>query len=383
MTSRAPSLPPVAEPALVRLLVVDDDELDRMAVRRLLAQTGLRTELAEAVDGLQAAELLLAQPFDCVLLDVHLPALDGLTLLRRVQAMGVESPVVMLTGQGDEALAVDLMKAGASDYLNKAQLDAPRLGAAVRGALKLAQAQQAARRAQRLLQQQVQFAEMFVGIASHDLRNPLSVILLNATLLARHAELPAELATCVTRIHANGQRALRLIRDLLDFTQARLGTGLPLNRLTGDLHGVVSDAVDELRSTHPGRPIELRLAGDGIGVWDADRMAQVVSNLVGNALAHGARDQPVTVSLEGARDHVRLAVHNLGEPIPPEQQQELFRPLRRGRPAAGSGAAGEGGIGLGLFIVEQIALAHGGRVAAESSRGAGTTFTVWLPREPA
>lgn len=367
--------------APLRLLLIDDDELDRMAVRRLLRQLGTPAELTEATDGLKAADLLLAHPFDCVLMDVHMPAIGGLALLRRLRGMGVDCPVVMLTGQGDEALAVDLMKAGASDYLSKSSLDASRLGAALRGALSQAQAQRAARDAQRLLQQQVQFAEMFVGIASHDLRNPLGVILLNATLLERHGGLPPELASCVARIHSNGQRALRLIRDLLDFTQARLGTGLPVHRVEADLHAVLADAVDELRSTHPGRQIELRLHGPGTGVWDPDRLAQVVANLVGNALRHGAADRPVTLTLAGsADDEVCLQVHNQGEPIPPALQGELFRPLRRGEPAARPGA--EGGIGLGLFIVEQIAVAHGGRVGVHSTVDDGTTFSVWLPRQP-
>lgn len=365
----------------LRLLLVDDDELDRMAVKRLLRQLGRPTQLAETADGLQAVELLLAQHFDCVLMDVHMPAIDGLALLRRIRGLGVDCPVVMLTGQGDEALAVDLMKAGASDYLAKSSLDAARLGAALRGALTLAQAQRAARDAQRLLQQQVQFAEMFVGIASHDLRNPLSVILINATLLERHGGLPPELSACVGRIQNSGQRALRLIRDLLDFTQARLGTGLPLNRTPADLHALLRDAVDELRSTHPARQIVLCLHADGAGAWDADRVTQVVANLVGNALRHGAPDQPVTVTLEGGPDEVCLRVHNRGEPIPAALQAELFRPLRRGDAAAPAGA--EAGIGLGLFIVEQIAAAHGGRAGVHSTPEDGTTFSVWLPRAAA
>ncbi|NML15738.1 hybrid sensor histidine kinase/response regulator [Azohydromonas caseinilytica] len=364
----------------LRLLLVDDDELDRMAVQRMLRGSELHASIVEAGDAAAAIEALLAGSFDCVLLDFHLPRLDGLDVLRRVRAMGIDTPVIMLTGQGDEALAVELMKAGASDYVAKANLSAQRLGTGILAALKLYEAQQAASKAQELLRQQVQFAEMFVGIASHDLRNPLSVIMLNVAILERSAKLPPELQQCVARIKTSGKKSLRLIHDLLDFTQARLGSGIPINRASTDLHALVSEAVEELRSTHPGRELVLRLSGDGAGIWDADRLAQVVTNLVTNALAYGAPDRPVTVDVGGNEDGVGLSVHNEGEPIPGELRDTLFEPLRRGALRQG---APVGNIGLGLFIVDQIARAHGGGVDVESSASAGTRFTVRLPRTPA
>ncbi|WP_198321046.1 hybrid sensor histidine kinase/response regulator [Azohydromonas aeria] len=363
----------------MHILLVDDDEIDRMAVQRMLRASELQATVAEAGDALSALEMLLGGHFDCVLLDFHLPRLDGLAVLQRLRALGIETPVIMLTGQGDEALAVELMKAGASDYVAKGSLTPQRLTTGILAALKLHEAQQAARRGEELLRQQVQFAEMFVGIASHDLRNPMSVIMLNAAILGRSPQLPPELQQCVARIKTSGQRALRLIHDLLDFTQARLGTGIPISRTSIDLHAVAQETVEELRIAHPGHEVVLEVSGDGAGIWDADRLSQLLVNLVTNALVYGAADAPVQVNIAGDDDSVTLAVHNQGEPIPAQLREALFEPLRRGVQRQG---VPSGNIGLGLFIVQQIAYAHAGEVTLESAAEAGTTFSVRLPRTP-
>lgn len=361
------------------ILLVDDDDLDRVAVRRMLAASDLQTSLLEVNDALSALDAMLGRRFDCVLLDFNMPKLDGMAVLRRMRALGMETPVIMLTGQGDEALAVELMKAGASDYLSKGQLSAERLTTCVLAALKLHEAQQAAKQAQELLRQQVQFAEMFVGIVSHDLRNPLSVITLSAALLERSGQLTGVSEQAVNRIKTSSKRALRLIRDLLDFTQARLGTGIPVAPTPVDLHNIVRDGLEDLRSAHPGRELVMEFSGDGTGVWDADRLSQLLANLVTNAVVYGEATRSVTVKVLGDADSVELTVHNWGEPIPAELTGELFQPLRQGATRRG---APVGNIGLGLFIVQQIALAHRGTVEVESSFAGGTTFSVRLPRTP-
>jgi signal transduction histidine kinase len=361
----------------LNVLLLDDDELDRMAVRRALAASGLDAVLTEAADAATALDTLLARRFDCVLLDYQLPRLDGLEVLQHMRSLGVTAPVIMLTGQGDEALAVELMKAGASDYIAKNALTPRRLARGMLSALKLHEAQEAAREAQEALRKQVEFAEMFIGIVSHDLRNPLNVILLNAALMERLDALPPTAQPCLQRIRSSGQRATRLIRDLLDFTQVRLGRGIPLSPVTCDIHATVRQVVEEARQAHPGREVRLHASGDGNGIWDADRLAQLVSNLVGNALVYGEAARPVSVQAEGQADSVVLSVHNEGPPIPPDVRDVLFEPLRQGSNSRGGPM---GNIGLGLFIVDQIVRAHRGQVAVESSQEAGTTFTVTLPR---
>lgn len=231
-----------------------------------------------------------------------------------------------------------------------------------------------------LMTRQVQFGEMLVGIVSHDLRNPVNVVALNAELLKRGA-LPPALAASVARIQEACRMSQALIRDLLDFTQARLGPGIRVARTGGDLMEIVRKAVDELQALHPARSIALRTSGDGAGDWDADRVAQLVVNLVTNALVYGRPDTPVTVSVDGEPPGpVVLSVHNAGEPIPRELHRSIFEPLRQGRGQQGGRSRN---IGLGLYIVRAIARAHGGRVDLASSAAEGTTFRVELPRSAA
>ncbi len=215
------------------------------------------------------------------------------------------------------------------------------------------------------------FAEQMIGIVSHDLRNPLSTIQLSATVLKAHELTPRQRnrVEAILRATALGTR---MISDLLDFTQARLGRGLRIDRAEVDPHAVVGQALGDLRMAYPGRAIVLRAAGDGTAFLDAHRLAQLLGNLVSNALTHGDREGVVTVvsSLDGRS--LTLSVHNVGTPIPAEQMPMLFEPMTRGS------AKGEG-IGLGLFIVREIARRHGGDVSARSSAAEGTTLEVVLP----
>ncbi|MBL0419396.1 CHASE domain-containing protein [Ramlibacter sp. AW1] len=226
------------------------------------------------------------------------------------------------------------------------------------------------------LGQQVQFAELLIGIVSHDLRNPLNVIKLNATLL-ENASLSEEFGRCVRRIQASGDMSLRMVRDLLDFTQARFSGGIPVLRTPGDLIQIVHQTVDEIQLAHRDRQIVFSARGDASGTWDPDRMAQLVSNLLNNALVYGATDAPITVAVHAEGQRIRLRVHNEGEPISPQLQAALFQPMQQGPSRKGSSARN---IGLGLYIVQQIVQAHGGTVECLSSAAEGTAFTVTLPR---
>ncbi len=230
----------------------------------------------------------------------------------------------------------------------------------------------------RVMGEQVQFAETLVGIVSHDLRNPLNVIQLNATLLER-APLRDEMFRCVRRIQASSAMSLRLVRDLLDFTQARLAGGIPVVRSPCDMVELVQQTLDEVRIAHPHRRFTLEALGDGSGAWDEDRIAQLLSNLLNNALVYGAANAPITVKVHCGDTRVELRVHNEGNPIPADLQSALFEPLRQGASRAG---LAQRNIGLGLYIVQQIARAHGGDVRFESTAADGTTFIVDLPRAP-
>jgi PAS domain S-box-containing protein len=226
----------------------------------------------------------------------------------------------------------------------------------------------------------VEFEQQLVGIVSHDLRNPLNVIKLSCASLLRQEDLDARTAKTLARIQTSTERAARMIHDLLDFTQARLGGGIPLQPRAAALHEVVLQVVEEARIGAPERQILLEQSGDADGQWDPDRLAQVASNLVGNALAYGAAGTPVRVETRGEPERALLLVHNEGTPIAPELLPHLFEPLRRGEGATGRQTRS---IGLGLYIVDHIVRAHGGRISVQSTAEAGTTFTVELPRRPA
>jgi sigma-B regulation protein RsbU (phosphoserine phosphatase) len=220
------------------------------------------------------------------------------------------------------------------------------------------------------------FAEQMVGIVSHDLRNPLSVIHMSVALLERTGATPQQKAV-LARVARSTDRAHRLIAELLDFTQARLGGGIVVSRKPLRLRSFVHETVDELKHAFPDRALRHGHEGEDVEfAADPDRLAQVVGNLVGNAMTYGNPDQPVTVTSTAEPGHVSIAVHNYGRAIPPAQIERIFLPLERGEKTDVQGRS----VGLGLYIVSEIARAHGGCVAVRSDDLAGTEFTVSIPR---
>jgi PAS domain S-box-containing protein len=226
------------------------------------------------------------------------------------------------------------------------------------------------------MQEEAQFRERFIGILGHDLRNPLNAISLTARTLRRRAVTPAH-QQLAQRIEASAARMGNMISDILDLTRARLSGGIPLHVRPTRLPDVCQLVVDELSVAYPGRTITFEAEGEGEGQWDPDRLAQVVSNLVGNALEHGSADGTIRVRCVGEPERQVLEVSNPGAPIPGHLVATLFDPFRQV-----SGQSGRrSGLGLGLFIVRELVEAHGGQVSVRSSATEGTTFTVVLPRE--
>ena len=218
-------------------------------------------------------------------------------------------------------------------------------------------------------------AEQMIGIVSHDLRNPLATISIAASTLAGDS-LTAPHRRTVERIQRASVRGAHLITDLLDFTQARVGKGLPIAREEIDLHVVVAQAVDELSHLHPTRRILHERTGDGACFADPNRLAQVVGNLVSNAVAYGDRDAPVTVTSSIEPGAFAVRVHNHGKPIPAETRSVIFEAMARGTATPNAGRS----VGLGLFIVRELVTAHGGRIDVESTDEDGTTFCAVIPR---
>lgn len=234
------------------------------------------------------------------------------------------------------------------------------------------------KRAQELAELQARFREHFMGVLGHDLRTPLASIKMGSQLLLRRGPEP-EVAKTVGRIAASAERMERMISDLLDLTRSRLGGGLSVNRQPADLAALCQLVVEEVQVAHPTRGLALQVEGETHGAWDTSRVMQLLSNLLENAIAYGSKEGQVELLVCDLGAAVRLSVHNEGEPIPEAVRPRLFEPYRGADEQRRPGASK--GLGLGLFIAKQIALAHGGDIQFESTREGGTTFHVLLPKE--
>ena len=221
--------------------------------------------------------------------------------------------------------------------------------------------------------------KMFLAILGHDLRNPLSAITLCARL-AREPQSDAERDELLAQIGTSAHAVSHLIADLIDFTTSTLGVQLPMSPAPMSLATLCDEATSELRRANPGREIRCVVKGNPTGNWDAHRLRQMASNLLGNAVQHGAPGEPVTLTIDGTAEHtVDVIVHNTGDPIPPEVLPTIFDPLVRGV-ASVEKRRRPGSIGLGLYIAREIATAHKGTITLTSTAEEGTTATVRLPR---
>jgi sigma-B regulation protein RsbU (phosphoserine phosphatase) len=387
--SSADVLAPVTKDA-ARVWLVDDSAAEARAQAQALAG---EHEVTVFTDGAAALERLqgTAHP-DVLVLDWMMPGMSGIEVCRFVRRTQDELalPILIVTGNSTEEELLQALAAGANDFIAK-PVKPLELQARVRtlaGLRRLREQaldneRQRAEEATREVRASLQAAnqerdrlaeanrrrDQYLGILGHDLRNPLSAIITASNLLV-HAgtEWPPERAA--VRIRHSAERMTLMIRDLLDFARGQLGGGIPIEPVDADLGDICRDVVDELHVAHPGREIQLQLAGDLSGQWDPNRLSQAISNLVGNAIEHGAG--AIRVEARGDGPAVAVVVHNDGEPIPPEEHPSLFEAFRR--------RGQSGGLGLGLYIVKRVVEAHGGRVALSSTTAAGTSFSVWLPR---
>jgi phosphoserine phosphatase RsbU/P len=216
--------------------------------------------------------------------------------------------------------------------------------------------------------------ELLMAVLAHDLRNPLGTITLLAQRLRRTGKFErADDRAAVERIASSAAHVTRMVDQLLDFERIRNAQGIPVELHPTNLDAVARQVLDELRESYPHRQLTLHVRGNVEGLWDRGRLAQVVDNLIANGLQYGALDTPVetTVSDQGAT--VLISVRNQGVAIDDEAKGHIFDPFRRVSDRTP-------GLGLGLFIVQHIVLAHRGRIDFQSSDADGTIFTVELPR---
>jgi len=219
--------------------------------------------------------------------------------------------------------------------------------------------------------------DLLVGIIGHDLRTPLAAVTLTAETLLYKGDLSEQTTRAMSRIARSGARMSELVTQLLDLTRLRMGRTLPIRRRESDLARMVRHTVDEIARLHPDRTIQYDLEGDLTGSWDGDRLSQVISNLLDNAIKHGASDAPVRLrAWSSSAATVCLAVNNRGPTIPEDLSSSIFEAFRSRDRVESEGST----LGLGLFIARSIVEAHGGSIEVESTDEAGTTFTVELPR---
>lgn len=324
------------------------------------------------------------EPPELLVLDYVLPDMTGLDVclfVRRTHDR-VSLPVLILTSTTDEQTLLDCFRSGANDFVSKPVRPAE-LAARVENLSAMSRTEMSARENERerseatLADAQGATAEAhahivqkdrYIGILGHDLRNPLGAILTAAKVLEMK---PATAGRNVPRIQRSAQRMAVMISDILDFARGTLTQGIPIMPGPCSLTQICADVIDELTVANPGREVELDIDGEIIGVWDADRLQQAISNLVGNAFEHSRT--LVTIRAIATETEVKIAIHNGGTIIDPDDLAVLFEPFRKRD-------ASSGGLGLGLFIVHEIAKAHGGKVTVESTINQGTTFRMTLPR---
>jgi two-component system sensor histidine kinase/response regulator len=361
----------------IKCLLVDDLRENLLALSALLQEDGV--EVLTAQSGAEALELLLVHDFALAFLDVQMPEMDGFELaeLMRGSEKTRHVPIIFVTAgarepqrvfRGYESGAVDFIYKPIEPHILKNKADV--FFQLYRQRIRLA-------RELKDRTETLRLNEMFSALLAHDLRNPLSAILASAELLKRRSQDP-DAQEASMRILASGRHMGRLIEDMLDLARARLAGGIVVKREPGDLKALVERVVRECQAASPGRVMETLFSGDFAGHWDAERIAQVVANLVGNAVKHGDPTGPIQVQLDGTKqDEVILDVANWGT-IAPELVNHLFDPFRGGQRPAGRSE----GLGLGLYIVYQVVKAHGGSVGVKTGLEERTIFEVRLPRSP-
>ncbi|WP_019503751.1 hybrid sensor histidine kinase/response regulator [Pleurocapsa sp. PCC 7319] len=414
------------------ILLVDDDEVDRLTVKRALKKAGLRALLIEAKKGAEAITKL--QPsgnnlvpvpdtnyssqtvdstnhiFDLILLDYRLPDIDGLHLIAKIKELNLDLPLIVLTGQGDEELAVEIMKAGAADYLSKAKIEPKSLAKAIENAIRIHRAEQAVRLANQRLrasnellvlknqelerqQQQIKLQNIklqesynlkseFLATMSHELRTPMNAIMGFSQLLLRQYPDPLteQQQNLVRRIFNNSKSLLDMINEMLDFSKIEAGK-LEVNSQKFDLNYLVKLTVEELRSLaiqkHLNLAVDIQLEDQFI-IQDLNFVKRTLINLVSNAIKFTEAGEVKVKVWSTDETKVAISVTDTGIGIAPEDHEKIFQAFRQGDQ---SFTRKHSGTGLGLAITQSLVKMMGGKISLDSELGKGATFTVEIPRK--
>ncbi|MEM1310516.1 MAG: ATP-binding protein [Cyanobacteria bacterium P01_H01_bin.153] len=394
----------------LNILVIDDDAVDRMAVRRYFAKTPLPVTVVEAETVLAAQQRLAKATFDCILLDFRLPDGDGIDLIKELRFAGNSLPVIVLTGQGDEQTAVDLMKAGATDYLAKSLLSPDSLHSLVRHAMNAYRAEQRAWAAQEQLRQtnfllrkqnqeleaqrqQIEHQNLklleanrhkseFLATMSHELRTPLNSVMGFSQILKSQTKgaLNDYQLKMAERIFSNGESLLNLVDDILDMSTIEANR-LELAPHFFDLEALVKEVVSELSlmAERKGLKIQTAIAlQKGMAYNDRQRLKQILVNLFSNAIKFTREGQISIVVNTVAKNSIEIIMQDTGVGIAEDQLQRIFQPFSQ---ADQTIKRQYSGTGLGLAITHSLVTMMEGLITVNSQPDQGSTFRVQIPRQ--
>ena len=374
----------------LRLLVIDDDLVDRLAIRRAVEQSGIDADIDEAADADEALAKIRSHGYACLLLDQDLPGTSGVELARGLRAAGNLVPIVFVTGRQApaetsarpaappnggaapyEELLEQAVTAGVTDFIPKNDLSPRRLGLRIKFAIRIGQAEAESARSVDRANRAARARDEILAVVSHDLRSPLHAISLACEAL--RDEITGGATRYLGAIERATTRAERLISDLLEASAIENGA-INLATAAIDAAALVRQAAAdyELLAKETGAKIESRLPREQVSVKaDRDRVLQVLGNLIGNSLKH-AKGTPIELTLEEVEREAVFAVRDRGPGIPPGELPHVFDRYWTGR-------ARKGGAGLGLAIAKGIVAAHGGHIGVDSKLGDGARFWFTLP----
>ena len=393
----------------LHILIVDDDEVDRMAVRRALLKSGMAITVTEATNCAEAIALLDANLYDCTFLDYGLPDENGLALVQYAVKLNVQHPLVVLTGQGDERIAVDLMKAGATDYLPKSLITPPNLAQILRNSIRLDRAERDAEIAAQqlketnelLLQQnydleqqreQIEIQNLqredFISHLTHDLRTPLVAANIMFGLFEQNAFCPLSdsMHEALDAMSRSNQNLLELVNTILEVNRYESGhKALTVTKC--DMWDIIQATIEQLQPLALYKSISLEATSDVPDpkslkvLGDCQEIRRAIANLVGNGLKFtDVGHVQLKLGFEPAQIEdavamngwVTIDVRDTGLGMSTEEQQTIFERFRTGKHR-------QAGSGLGLHLVARIITTHSGTITVTSSSGAGSLFKVRLP----